>query len=143
MSMIASRLAAAFLLSSALTLSAPAEAARKGIAFAQAPEQSVGFCTGANAVNTLNCARAKCAAGGAPAAQCLRQAWCYPGGWSTDIFVQISDGPHFHEFVCGMANRAAAEAVVKVKCDPAIRPNQLECKAVRFIDESGTEFPVP
>jgi hypothetical protein len=137
------RLCATPLLATALMLAGPTEAARKGTAFAQAPEQSVGFCTGVNAVNALNCARAKCAAGGAPASQCLRQAWCYPGGWSADIFVQIADGPHFHEFVCGMATRAAAEAVVKVKCDPAARPNQLECKAVRFIDEAGTEFPVP
>jgi uncharacterized low-complexity protein len=143
MSALRSKLFAATLFAFALAMAAPAEAARKGIAFAQAPEQSVGFCTGINAVNTLNCARAKCAAGGAPVSQCLRQAWCYPGGWSADIFVQISDGPHFHEFVCGMATRAAAEAAVKLKCDIAIRPNQLECKAVRFFDEAGTEFPVP
>jgi hypothetical protein len=128
---------------STFALAAPADAARKGIAFAQAPEQSVGYCTGVNAVNTLNCARAKCAAGGAPASQCLRQAWCFPGGWSADIFMQISEGQHFHEFVCGMQTRAAAEAVVKVKCDKAIQPNLIDCKAVRFFDEAGTEFPVP
>lgn len=128
---------------SALALAAPADAARKGIAFAQAPEQSVGVCSGTNAVNTLNCARAKCAAGGAPASQCLRQTWCYPGGWSADIFEQIADGPHFHEFVCGMQTRAAAEAAVAVKCDKTIQPNLIECKAVRFFDEAGTEFPVP
>lgn len=143
MSAFRSRLFASALLASALGIAAPADAARKGIAFAQAPEQSVGFCTGINAVNTLNCARARCAAGGAPASQCLRQTWCYPGGWSADIFVQISEGPHFHEFVCGMATRVAAEAAVKVKCDITSRPNQLECKAVRFFDEAGTEFPVP
>ena len=138
-----SQLFAAALLSSAFAFGAPSEAARRGIAFAQAPEQSVGYCTGVNAVNTLNCARAKCAAGGAPASQCLRQAWCYPGGWSADIFVQINEGPHFHDFVCGMQTRAQAEAAVKVKCDKAFQPNQIECKAVRFFDEAGTEFPVP
>ncbi len=143
MSAFRSRLFASALLASVLGIAAPSDAARKGIAFAQAPEQSVGFCTGINAVNTLNCARARCAAGGAPASQCLRQTWCYPGGWSADIFVQIAEGPHFHEFVCGMQTRAAAVAAVKVKCDIAIRPNQLECKAVRFFDEAGTEFPVP
>jgi hypothetical protein len=131
------------LLASAFVLSTPADAARKGIAFAQAPEKSVGFCTGVNAVNTLNCAGSKCAAGGASASQCLRQAWCYPGGWSADIFLQITEGPHFHEFVCGMRTRAAAEAAVKVKCDKTIQPNLIECKAVRFFDEAGTEFPVP
>ena len=120
-----------------------AEAARKGIAFSQAPEQSTGVCTGSNSVNTLNCARAKCAAGGARASDCLRQTWCYPGGWSADIFMQVSEGPHFHEFICGMRTRAAAEAVVKIKCDKAIAPNLIECAAVRFFDESGTEFPVP
>ncbi len=133
----------AALFASSFALAGPANAARKGIAFAQAPEQSVGYCTGVNAVNTLNCARAKCAAGGASASQCLRQAWCYPGGWSADIFVQISEGPHFHDFVCGMQTRAQAEAAVKVKCDKAFQPNQIECKAVRFFDEAGTEFPVP
>ena len=143
MSAFRPRLCAAALFASAFAFAAPADAARKGIAFAQAPEQSVGVCTGINAVNTLNCARAKCAAGGAPASQCLRQAWCYPGGWSADIFVQISEGPHFHEFICGMTTRAAAEAVVTVKCDKTVRPNLIECKAVRFFDEAGTEFPVP
>ena len=125
----------------ASSMSFSAYAARKGVAFAQAPEQSTGLCFGSNTVNTLNCARAKCAAGGAAASDCLRQTWCFPGGWSADIFLQVSEGPHFHEFICGMETRAAAESLVTIKCDKTIRPNLTECSVVKFYNEQGAEFP--
>lgn len=65
-----------------------------GIAFAQAPEQSSGVCTGQSTDKTLACARAKCVDGGAMAQDCLRVKWCYPAGWSADLFVQHREGLH-------------------------------------------------
>ena len=70
-----------------------------GIAFAEAPEQSSGVCTGQSTDKTLACAREKCVEGGAMAQDCLRVKWCYPAGWSADLFVQHQEGLHWHESV--------------------------------------------
>jgi hypothetical protein len=64
-----------------------------GIAFAEAPEQSSGVCTGQSTDKTLACARQKCVEGGAMAQDCLRVKWCYPAGWSADL-VRPAQGRH-------------------------------------------------
>lgn len=111
-----------------------------GIAFAEAPEQSSGVCTGQSTDKTLACAREKCAEGGALAEDCLRVKWCYPAGWSADLFVQHKEGIHWHEYLCGWDSKEAVEAAVAVACDRQLRPYIIECSAVRFWDNQGREI---
>lgn len=111
-----------------------------GIAFAEAPEQSSGVCTGQSTEKTLACARAKCVDGGAMAQDCLRVKWCYPAGWSADLFVQHKEGPHWHQYLCGWDSKEALMAAVAVTCDKTLRPYIMECSAVRFGDDKGHEF---
>lgn len=111
-----------------------------GIAFAEAPEQSSGVCTGQSADKTLACAREKCVEGGAMAQDCLRVKWCYPAGWSTDLFVQHREGPHWHEYLCGWDSKQAVLAAIKVACDRERRNYIIECSAVRFWDDKGQEL---
>ena len=111
-----------------------------GIAFAQAPEQSSGVCTGQSTDKTLDCARAKCVEGGASAQDCLRVKWCYPAGWSADLFVQHNEGMHWHQYLCGWDSKEAVMAAVQVACDKALRPYISECSAVRFWDNNGQEI---
>ena len=111
-----------------------------GIAFAQAPEQSSGVCTGQSTDKTLACAREKCAEGGAMAEDCLRVKWCYPAGWSADLFVQHKEGIHWHEYLCGWDSKEAVMAAVAVACDLSRRDFIRECSAVRFWDDRGQEF---
>ena len=111
-----------------------------GIAFAEAPEQSSGVCTGQSTDKTLACAREKCVAGGAMAEDCLRVKWCYPAGWSADLFVQHQEGIHWHQYLCGWDSREALMAAVAVACDKSLRPYIIECSAVRFWDNNGREL---
>jgi len=126
-----------FLLSSSL---ASAQDNARGIAFAQAPEQSTGVCIGGNPEKTLACARQKCVDGGAAAADCSRVAWCFPMGWSADLFIQHKEGIHWHEYLCGWDSREAVTAAAKVKCDSSLRDYILECSVVRFWDRDGNEL---
>lgn len=119
---------------------ASAQDTRLGIAFAEAPEQSSGVCTGGNPEKTLACAREKCVAGGAEARDCARVAWCFPAGWSADIFLQHREGPHWHEYLCGWETREAAEKAAAIKCDRSMRDYLIECSAVRFWDPDGKEI---
>ena len=105
-----------FAVAAALAAARPAAAQQAGIAFAIAPEQSVAHCVGGNATATLDCARARCAAGGARPQDCLRVSWCYPAGWSASIAVQHREGLHWTEFTCGWDSRAAVEEAVALKC---------------------------
>lgn len=109
-----------------------------GIAFAQAPEQSSGVCTGQNTDATLNCARQKCAEGGAMAQDCLRVKWCYPAGWSADLFVQHKEGLHWHEYLCGWHSRDALMAAAEVACGDG-RDYIAECSVVKVWDNQGRE----
>lgn len=111
-----------------------------GIAFAQAPEQSSGVCTGQSTDKTLACARAKCVDGGAMAQDCLRVKWCYPAGWSADLFVQHKEGLHWHEYLCGWDSKEAVMAAIDVACDRQRRDYIIECSAVRFWDNNGQEL---
>lgn len=113
-----------------------------GIAFAQAPEQSSGVCTGQNTDKALACAKAQCVQGGALAEDCLRVKWCYPAGWSADVFVQHQEGPHWHEYLCGWSSKEAMVAAVAVACDRSLRDYLIECSAVRYWDNEGRELEV-
>jgi hypothetical protein len=112
----------------------------RGIAFAQAPEQSTGVCIGGNPEKTLACARQKCVDGGAAAADCVRVAWCFPMGWSADIFIQHKEGIHWHEYLCGWDSKESVTAAAKVKCDTTLRDYIIECSVVRFWDRDGKEL---
>lgn len=110
-----------------------------GIAFAEAPEMGSGVCVAGNPDAGFACAREKCMQGGAEARDCLRVAWCYPAGWSVDVFMQHREGPHWHEYSCGWASREAAEKAVQIKCGPPATEQLIECAAMRFWDPQGTE----
>ncbi len=111
-----------------------------GIAFAEAPEQSSGVCTGGNPEKTLACAREKCVAGGAEARDCARVAWCFPAGWSADVFPQHKEGPHWHEYLCGWDSKESVMKAAAVKCDRSLRDYLIECTTVRFWDPDGKEL---
>lgn len=111
-----------------------------GIAFAEAPEQSSGVCTGQSTDKTLACARQKCVEGGALAQDCLRVKWCYPAGWSADLFVQHQEGLHWHEYLCGWDSKEAVLVAIEVACDRTRRNYIIECSAVRFWDDKGQEL---
>lgn len=128
------------LVSTQLASPASAQDGPIGIAFAEAPEQSSGVCTGQSTDKTLACARAKCVEGGAMEQDCLRVKWCYPAGWSADLFVQHREGPHWHEYLCGWDSKEALMAAVAVACDRERRDFLIECSAVRFWDDQGQEF---
>jgi hypothetical protein len=114
-----------------------AQDARQGIAFAYAPEQSSGFCIGGSPERTLACAREKCVAGGAAAADCARVAWCFPMGWSVEIGIMHKEGIHWSEYTCGWASKESAAAAAKVRCDAALREYVQDCSVGRFWDEDG------
>lgn len=130
---------AAALLSATLLIASPALADRKGIAYVQAPEQSSGTCTGITAAEAFACAKKQCVDGGAEAADCLEVAYCFPGNWSVDVFKQVSDGPHWHEFYCGWGTKEEALIAGAAACDKELHPDLMECKSVRLIDEDGNE----
>ena len=113
-----------------------------GIAFVEAPEMSSGVCTAGNPDAGFACARAKCMESGAQARDCLRVAWCFPSGWSVDVFMQHREGPHWHEYSCGWQTREAAIKAAGVKCDPGLNEHLIECSAVRVWNPQGAEADV-
>lgn len=113
----------------------PAAAQRQGIAIVEAPEQSGGICFADNLDRGFECARARCVEGGADISDCLRVAWCYPARWSADVFLQNSEGFHWHEYLCGWATREAVEAAARVKCEEQGEMTLVECEIVRMWDE--------
>lgn len=142
-----SKPAIVFLTSLFLALHVPAAPAGAdngtgGIAFVQAPEQSSGACAAGNPDKGFACARQKCAEGGAAAGDCLRVAWCYPAGWSVDVFMQHREGPHWHDYSCGWVSRQAALKAAEVKCDPAFADTLIECAPVMLWSPEGVEQPV-
>jgi hypothetical protein len=132
---------------SCLAAVAPATDAAEGpvgIAYVAAPEQSSGVCVAGNADKAFACARAKCTAGGALARDCLRIAWCFPSGWSTDVFLQNQDGFHWHEFSCGWHSKEMALRAARLRCDRSLSPQLLECMTVGVYDPDGkSETPEP
>ena len=115
-----------------------------GIAYVEAPEQSSGVCVAGNTDKAFSCAKARCAEGGTLARDCLRIAWCFPAGWSTDVFLQNQDGFHWHEFSCGWDSKEMALRAAQLRCDRGLSPQLLECMTVAVYDPDGkTETPEP
>ena len=109
----------------------------KGIAFVQAPEQGGGVCVGATPEEGFSCAVAQCMESGATDEDCIRTNWCQPAGWSVDVFVQHSEGPHWHEVLCGLPTQAIAEAAAVHLCDRGQRDYLIECAVVQIYDPDG------
>ncbi|WP_018687699.1 hypothetical protein [Ahrensia kielensis] len=132
------RLRIALTLSSILiAMPAMAQDGPRGIAFVQAPEQGSGVATGVTMEEAFGKATDQCMESGALAEDCIKTNWCYPAGWSVDIFVQHSEGPHWHEVVCGLPSKAAAQATALHICDRNERDYLIECSPVQFYDEQG------
>ncbi len=108
-----------------------------GIAFVEAPEQSHGMCVADNADRAFDCARQKCAENAIDISDCLRVAWCYPAGWSADIFMQHREGPHWHQYTCGWQSRSDAEAAAKIACEGSMAEFLIECAVVQIWDRDG------
>jgi hypothetical protein len=123
-----------------MAASAIAQDGPKGIAFVLAPEQGAGMCFGGTPEKAFDCAKKECVASGAPASECLRVQWCYPSGWSADIFVQNQEGLHWHEYLCGWDSRETLEAAAAVKCDKSLREYLLECTTVQIWDDTGEKI---
>ncbi|MBO6901949.1 MAG: hypothetical protein JJ864_11445 [Rhizobiaceae bacterium] len=113
------------------------EAGPIGIAIAEAPEMGGGVCFADNLDKAFACAREQCASEAGADAGCYRVRWCYPAGWSADLFVQNQDGFHFHDYLCGWTDREALEAAIALKCDRERYPYLMECMAVRMWDKDG------
>lgn len=119
-------------------LPAAAQEGRTGIAFAYAPEQGSGMCTGGSPVAALDCARRKCVEeSGAAPEDCARVAWCYPAGWSVAVGVMHKEGIHWSEFSCGWPSREAALAAGDVLCDLKFRDYIQQCAVGGLWDENG------
>ena len=115
-----------------------------GIAIVEAPEQSSGVCVAGNLDEGMECARRECAEGadGVLPGDCLRVRWCYPAGWSADIFVQNRDGFHGHDYLCGWPSQALLMEAVALRCDKDQRDYLLECQAVRIWNNEGKPVPL-
>ncbi|WP_127104179.1 hypothetical protein [Pararhodobacter zhoushanensis] len=108
-----------------------------GIAFVQAPELSWGMGMGATPEEAFAAATAQCVDGGALAEDCLQTNWCYPAGWSIDVFLQHQEGLHWHEVICGLPSAEAGQAVAEALCDRSTRSYLLECQLVQIYDADG------
>jgi hypothetical protein len=108
-----------------------------GVAFIQAPEQYSGAVFSATATEAFELAMDECTGTGAMAQDCQIMAWCQPAGWSVDVFLQHTEGPHWHEFHCGMPDARTAMAVADAICDRDIRSYLIECAPVQMWDPDG------
>jgi len=108
-----------------------------GVAFVQSPELSTGHCFNSNTDKAFACARSACAIEGIAEAECLRVKWCYPAGWSADVFVQHKDGAHWHQFLCGWNARDDLEAAVKLLCEGSQKEWLIECTMVGLWNSDG------
>ena len=109
----------------------------QGVAYVVAPEQSFGLCFADNADSAFSCARTKCTANGTQSSDCLRVKWCYPAGWSADLFLQHREGPHWHQYLCGWPSREDAEAAAKLVCEGSQKEWLIECSVVGLWDPEG------
>jgi hypothetical protein len=109
----------------------------QGVAFVEAPEQSSGVCFGENADTTFSCAKQKCTENGTAASDCLRIQWCYPSGWSADIFMQHKEGQHWHRYLCGWQSRDDLEQAAKIACEGSLKEELIECAVVAIWDYRG------
>ncbi|MGI9350307.1 MAG: hypothetical protein ACR2O3_01990 [Rhizobiaceae bacterium] len=111
-----------------------------GVAFVEAPEQSSGMCFADNADYGFACARQKCMANGTLKADCLRVRWCYPAGWSADMFLQHKEGLHWHQYLCGWSSREDIETAANLICEGSQKKWLIECTMVRLWNPNGTEI---
>ncbi len=128
------------IVAAALAFSAPALADQTGIAFAYAPEQGMGVCTGGNPDKAFACAKAKCAESGAAPSDCARVAWCFPSGWSAGIGIMHKEGIHWSEFSCGWPTKDAALAAGRLRCDAQDKAFIAECSVGVVYDPDGKEI---
>lgn len=107
-----------------------------GMAAAQAPEAGLGVCFGPDK-EAIGCAEAKCMEqSGLGPGDCQTNLWCFPAGWSADIFMMLADGPHWHEFQCGWQTREKLEAAIALMCE---EEGLMECTAVGIWNPDGEE----
>lgn len=112
-----------------------------GLAVAQAPEAGLGICLGPLAEDAISCAVSECMAqSGLGPDDCVPNLWCYPHGWAADIFMQHSEGSHWHKFVCDQQSRERLDALVDFEC---AQDFLAECAAVRIWDPDGSEVILP
>lgn len=111
-----------------------------GIAVVQAPEAGLGICNASDMESGLDCARMECIEqSGLTENECVVDLWCQPALWSADIFMQHTEGPHWHQVICGWQDREHLEAAVALRCDSDYL---IECSAVRIWDPEGNEIAV-
>jgi len=110
-----------------------------GIAFVEAPEQGGGVCLSQNADKGFECAKAQCMESGALASDCLRVKWCYPAGWSADIFKQHREGPHWHHILCGWDSEADLDAAIEIACKGSAAEYLIACSPVAKWSPDGTK----
>lgn len=123
----------------AMSLAPSWAVARSGIAYVEAPEMSSGVCVGGDVVDALKCARKQCVDGGGTDEDCVDIAYCFPARWSVDVFVQSSEGNHWHEFYCGWDSKKLALEAAKTACNKKLRQGIMECQAVMIYDEDGNQ----
>ena len=121
----------------ALAIVGSAAAERIGIAFVQAPEQGQGVCTGNTPDKAFACAVKRCVKSGADAQDCLRTNWCFPSGWSADVFLLHNEGVHWHEVTCGWTSQNAALEAAKITCNRMERDFIVDCTVVQIYDPDG------
>ncbi len=108
-----------------------------GIAVAQAAEAGLGVCFGPLLSDAAQCATSQCMQqSGLGEDDCAVNLWCYPHGWVADIFMQHSEGPHWHKFVCDQQNRQSLEAAVELEC---AKEYLAACEIVRIWDYDGQQ----
>ena len=127
-----------------IATAAPALAAGpQGIAIAEAPEAGSGVCHASSPDSGFACAREKCVAeSGLEPSDCLRVLWCYPSGWTADLFLQNADGFHFHRYLCGADTRAEMVSQAKAVCTAPGKSDYLECSFARAWDADGNEVEI-
>lgn len=110
----------------------------QGIAFVQAPEQGGGVAVGATMEEAFGKAVAQCTESGALEEDCIKTNWCEPAGFSVDVFLQHTEGPHWHEVVCGLPDEQIARMIGETLCDREARPYLIECAVVQVYDPDGS-----
>lgn len=113
---------------------------QKGIAFVEAPEQGGGVCLDASPEKAFECAVAKCTQSGALDEDCIRVKWCFPAGWSADVFKQHNEGPHWHDALCGWQSEVDLDAAIKIVCEGSAKAYLIECSVVTIWKPDGTKI---
>lgn len=109
-----------------------------GIAVSQAPEAGIGVCFGPLMADAAQCAVAECMKqSGLGEEDCAVNLWCSPHGWVADIFMQHSEGPHWHKFICDQGDQPSLEAAAKLEC---AKDYLSACEIVRIWDNDGQQI---